>query len=246
MHDPLRPAPKALLFDYGNTLIPFGAREIADCDAALAEALRNHFGQVDGPALQAIRERNRMAPYQGDPPAWRENDFEKITREMVAELYDAAPPPSLLERLLAVRRSAFLAVVRAPAYLDELLARLAARFPLALVSNYPDGGVIRESMERIGIARHFAAIVVSGDLGRCKPHPAPFQAACTALGVTAHEACFVGDNWLADIQGAKRAGMRAVLTRQWRPPERFDPAPGDHAPDAIIAALPELEPLLSP
>jgi putative hydrolase of the HAD superfamily len=82
--------------------------------------------------------------------------------------------------------------------------------------------------------------VVSGDLGVVKPHAAPFRRALEELGCRAEDAVHVGDNWLADIQGAKRLGIGAVWMRRWDAPEGFTPDPGDHAADAEIRHLEEL------
>jgi len=60
----------------------------------------------------------------------------------------------------------------------------------------------------------FAASVSSAQLGFLKPHPAIFQAALAAVGVPAAAAVMVGDSVKADIEGARQAGMRAVLLRR--------------------------------
>ena len=44
-----------------------------------------------------------------------------------------------------------------------------------------------------------------------KPHPSIFQAALRLVDVPASEAVMVGDSVSQDIEGALRAGMRAVL-----------------------------------
>ena len=87
-------------------------------------------------------------------------------------------------------------------------------------------------------------MVVSGDVGYVKPHPRPFETAIKMLDLPPNEIVFVGDNWLADIQGAKRAGMQAIWSRQFATPEKFEPKPGDIEPNAQIDHLTELETLL--
>jgi putative hydrolase of the HAD superfamily len=242
---PIDPAAvRGLVFDYGNTLIPFGVEQIERCDRALSDALEQHFGSIDQVALQEIRHRNRMAPYTGDPPAYCENDFRAITREMIEELYGHAPENGLIDAILEVRHQIFLEVIEAPDYLPELLTKLAQRYQLALLSNYPDGVAIRASMDRIGLRGFFEPIVVSGDLGYCKPHPMLFENVTGLMGLAPEECLFVGDNWLADVQGAKAAGMQVVHTTQWNPPEQFERREEDHAPDAVIGHFTELEALL--
>jgi HAD superfamily hydrolase (TIGR01662 family) len=65
--------------------------------------------------------------------------------------------------------------------------------------------------------RHFelqgliAATVSSSEHGLMKPHPSIFRAALALVGVSAAEALMVGDSVRQDVEGALRAGMRAVL-----------------------------------
>jgi FMN phosphatase YigB (HAD superfamily) len=82
---------------------------------------------------------------------------------------------------------------------------------------------------------------VSGEVGFVKPHPRPYELMLDGLGLNADQCVYVGDNWLADVQGAKGVGMRAVLTTQHVPYERFEPKEGDHQPEARIGNLSELE-----
>lgn len=56
-----------------------------------------------------------------------------------------------------------------------------------------------------------AASVSSADHGYMKPHPSIFRAALDQLRVPPRDAIMVGDSVSQDIQGALRAGMRAVL-----------------------------------
>jgi HAD superfamily hydrolase (TIGR01662 family) len=56
-----------------------------------------------------------------------------------------------------------------------------------------------------------AATVSSSEHGLMKPHPSIFQAALQQANVAAADAVMVGDSVRQDIEGALRAGMRAVL-----------------------------------
>lgn len=235
---------KALVFDYGNTLIAFGRQQIDTFDTALRGALEREFGPLDAVAYNARRNADRMAPFTGDPPAFRESDVLEMTAGMVREVYGVTPDPAALDRLLRVRRAAFVAVVRAEDHVFSVLDRLGARFRLGILSNYPDGAAIRESLDNTGLARFFDRVEVSGDIGWCKPHPAAFAAVLDGMGLHPVETLFIGDNWLADVQGARRVGMRVVHFRRWSPPEHFEPQAGDFTPDAEIMHLEELPDLL--
>ena len=62
------------------------------------------------------------------------------------------------------------------------------------------------------------ATVSSSDHGLMKPHPSIFQAALQLVNVEAVEAVMVGDSVRQDVEGALRAGMRAILLHRGREP----------------------------
>jgi len=80
---------------------------------------------------------------------------------------------------------------------------------LGVVSNF-DGRLVRVC-EEIGIAHCFDAVVMSGRTGFAKPDPRIFAVALHRLGVTPPEALHVGDGMTEDVEGARAAGLRAVL-----------------------------------
>ena len=48
---------------------------------------------------------------------------------------------------------------------DEVIEELARHVRLAIVSNYPHAPVVYGTLERLGLRRHFCAVVVSSELG---------------------------------------------------------------------------------
>lgn len=228
---------EAVLFDYGNTLIEFTHTQIDAADRALAETMRGAFGPFDEQRYRAIRAHDRRAPY-GE--GFHERPIGAITAEMVRALYDVDPTPKQLASLVMHRYENFVTSIVAPPGVDALLADLADRYKLGLVSNYPCSRSVRDSLKRNGLDGFFASIVVSADVGHVKPHPRPFETALDELGVAPGRALYVGDNWFGDVQGAKRLGMQAVHTTQYDTPESFDRQPDDHEADLTIARLDEL------
>jgi len=69
-------------------------------------------------------------------------------------------------------------------------------------------------LEKLGLLRYFDVRLTAGDVGRVKPHPAPFEALLSSLGVSANQAVFVGDRPQDDVAGAHAVGMRAVWVRR--------------------------------
>jgi len=228
---------RAVVFDYGSTLIRFGEEQIRRCDRALADALEDMYGPVDFERLRAIRNEDRRAPYSGD---YVENDMAEISARAIRELYGVEPTAAELDRVLKVRFDVFVDVIEIEDYVPPFLEELRRDCRLGLLSNYPDGDAVRASLSKVGIHDCFDAVVVSGDVGRVKPHELPFKTVLDKLDVAPCEALYVGDNWLGDIQGAKRVGMGAAWIVQWNSPEQFDRQPGDHEPDVTIERLTDL------
>jgi len=88
----------------------------------------------------------------------------------------------------------------------EVLAALAGRFELGVITNFD--GRYRVIAEDLGIARHFRHVIISSEVGADKPAPLIFQRALEAAGVIAAEALHAGDDPACDWQGAAAAGLR--------------------------------------
>lgn len=233
---------RAVVFDYGNTLVEFSSTQVDRCAVALGTALVDLFGPFDSARFQATLEANRLDPYRN---GFNESGLDVITRALVRTLYRVEPNEEQVRRLVRTRREAFIAAIDTEACVHGVLAELAARYRLGLLSNYPCGESIRGSLDRTGLAAHLDAVVVSADVGFVKPHARTFETILRKLNVPADEVVFVGDNWFADVQGAKRAGMVSVLIRRWVPVEHFDRQAGDWEPDWVIDHLSELPVLLA-
>lgn len=77
------------------------------------------------------------------------------------------------------------------------------------------------TVRALGLDKGTACVLVSGVFGCRKPDAAIFAAAARGLGVAPAEILFAGDNPVADIWGAHRAGMRTAWIRRGRswPPD---------------------------
>jgi FMN phosphatase YigB (HAD superfamily) len=51
---------KAIVFDYGNTLVEFGETQTAICDGAMADVLKRLYGPLDPDRFRAVRNRAGM------------------------------------------------------------------------------------------------------------------------------------------------------------------------------------------
>lgn len=120
----------------------------------------------------------------------------------------------------------------------QLLPELSQRLPLALVTNgAPD--LQHFKIDASGVRPYFQSIVVSGEVGIGKPHPAPMQRALRQLNCDPAHTAMVGNNLSSDIAGALNTGIHAIwLSRDNSPPT------GNTRPDRTIATLHELSDLL--
>lgn len=82
-------------------------------------------------------------------------------------------------------------------------------YQLAVVSNWDF--TLFDVMADFGLEGYFEFIVASLVFGFEKPDKEIFDHALSRLGVSAAETLHVGDDPVADVQGARGAGMKAVL-----------------------------------
>ena len=95
---------------------------------------------------------------------------------------------------------------------------------LAAVSNAPFSGRILEAeLEKHGLRHFFQFVLSSADVGFRKPHPEIFEAALLRLGVRSERTWFIGDTVNEDIVGAARAGLRPILFSRGASGPRCDP-----------------------
>ncbi len=96
----------------------------------------------------------------------------------------------------------------------------------------------RLDLERHGLLEHFGATVFSSEAGLWKPDPRIFALTLERLGVAPDRAVFVGDRLMEDIQGAQRAGLRAVFVEGTQ--DYADIDADAFIPDARIGCIAEL------
>ncbi len=99
-------------------------------------------------------------------------------------------------------------------------------------------------MDHSGLRPYLDLLVLAGEEGIQKPHPAVFRLAAARLGVPPSACVYVGDHPVNDLQGAKQAGFNTVLKLADRDPDHpihALPMPKDVP---VIRQISELLPLL--
>ncbi len=96
-----------------------------------------------------------------------------------------------------------------PDVMPALSALSALGCSLGVVSNFDTRAL--GILERLGLAQWFASITLSTQVGVTKPDPAIFRQALARHGVAPSRSLHVGDSPAEDCEGARAAGLRAVL-----------------------------------
>jgi putative hydrolase of the HAD superfamily len=222
-----------VVLDLGNTLLPWGERESIELYGRLGRTLKEHLGPIPDFAARAQHARTSL-------DRRRTTMREATVEELLQCFLDAPLPPGLAETVEHEVARAFLDICRFPAGTGDLLAKLARRQPVALLSNFFLTGPIEELLDREGLTRHFAHIEVSATSGFVKPHATPFARVREALKLDGGRALMVGDDFWADIVGGTRAGLETALTHEHRQDRPSDPEAPGVRPGRILRRLDEL------
>ena len=102
---------------------------------------------------------------------------------------------------------------------EEMLAELGRRYPLALLSNKGEA-LSRKILDGLGLSSRFREILGGDSLPTRKPDPAGLRVLAERLGVPIGDLMLVGDTWV-DAETARNAGCAFALV-EWgfpRPPK---------------------------
>jgi putative hydrolase of the HAD superfamily len=228
---------RAIFFDAGNTLIFPRVEELAsDLTGQGYPATPEDFHAAERRGKQALDEWLWPQIRRGEVPRTIDHYYWGAYLRALMERIGA--PEAQREPLMRRVGDGFRDITLWSRVLPEtspLLDTLRAQgYFLGVISN--SVGTMEQQLDRLGLARHFAAILDSAIVGVEKPHPEIFQLALERACVEASQALFIGDTYSTDIGGAQLAGLRAVLM------DRVGAYP--HADCPRITALPELERVL--
>ena len=135
-------------------------------------------------------------------------------------------------------RTSYVAARRAVPGAQALVDALKSRVRIGIVSN----NLLDEQQQKLtqcGFDGCIDVLVVSEETGVSKPDPRIFEIALARLGCAACEAVMIGDSWPADVEGARRAGIRALW---FNPTGRPCPAPLDAVTE--LRAFEPIDPVL--
>lgn len=191
----------AVIFDLDNTLWDVGP-VILRAEHAMLRFLTERYPRVvERHSLESMRDvRARMAM---EHPAMR-HDFTWLrTEALLVHAREAGYPESMAHETFEVFFRARNDVVL---YDDVLPAfdALAGRYRLFAISNG------NADLDAIGLARFFEHSLAAREAGVLKPDPRIFVLLLERAGLPPQNVVHVGDDAVADVEGARRAGVTPV------------------------------------
>lgn len=242
----------AVFFDLFDTLVRFDRDRLPLIEVD-GRSVRSTAGRLHQILRRHIPDVTLAACYAALLESWREAERRRAidhrevrAPERFAHLFrclgldPASSPAGLLEELIEAHRNELAKAAEFPPHHGPLLARLARRYRLAVVSNFDWTPTAVGILASAGVRDLFTAIVVSDQVGWRKPRREIFEEALRRVGGRAGEALFVGDRADIDVLGAQRAGMAAV----WINRDGESLPAGVTPPEFEIRDLAELEEIL--
>ena len=189
--------------------------------------------QLDGTLIDSRRDIttaiNHMRDELGLPPLALEQVVAMVgegARLLVERALGPECPPDRVDHALARYLDHYwdvcLDTTRPYPGIEEMLASLAGRYPLALLSNKGEA-LSRRILDGLDLSHRFREILGGDSLPTRKPDPAGLHLLAERLGVSIERLMLVGDTWI-DAETARAAGCPFALV-EWgfpRPPKLED------------------------
>jgi putative hydrolase of the HAD superfamily len=234
---------RAVLFDYGHTLVDFGRTQEAlmaaytEIRERIEAALYIEAPEVGHLIDRVANEVDRLVAESYTQRRLQELDLVEVFDQVLLSALGLTVPADVVRHVIALDHSAFSrSITVEPGILHTLQTLRERGLRLGLVSNVallPDH--MRADLDALGIGELLDASVFSSEVGTRKPDPTIFRTALERTGARPEGSVFVGDRLYDDIGGAQAVGMRTVQTRQFR--SETEPEP---VPDAVVDDLADL------
>ncbi len=200
---------EAVTFDVGGTLIqPWPSVGHVYAEVAARHGVKNLSPEkINHQFRAAWRAKTNFNHTREDWAALMETTFAGLTQEQPSRTFF----PELYDRFGAPEAWYIFDDV-VPAL--EVLATIGMR--LAVISNWDER--LQPLLQQLELSDYFETILVSCEVGFAKPSPVIFEQAAKKLGLPPESILHVGDNFTADVQGARGAGFRAIQIDRKSPP----------------------------
>ncbi len=206
---------KAIFFDLDGTLrhtVPLGAevyrKKVAELGMPISDEKNlevskwEHYYWASSPDL-----REDFKKFAGDDDAFYKNYA--LTR-----LAKMGATPEQAERfcldIFKYFREEHTPENHVPPELFEILPNLRSDgYKLAVLSNRREA--FDDILKELNLFEFFDGVMAAGDLGSWKPDPKVFTPLLDKLELSPKETLYIGDNYFADVVGARNAGLAPLL-----------------------------------
>ncbi len=104
---------------------------------------------------------------------------------------------------------------------DEVVKRLSSKYKMHIITNgFEEIQSIK--LQSGGLHKYFDALITSESAGAQKPDIMIFKYACNYINAMPEECIMIGDNLIADVLGAKNAGIDQVYYNPKNEPHKED------------------------
>jgi putative hydrolase of the HAD superfamily len=197
----------AVFFDFGDTLATLSPSK----EELFIQAARSVGLQLE---LETVRSAYRIVDFHNKYSSVHVTDRDAFYRQYNEQLVEALGVSSHLARLRPVLAAQFIRDKKWKLFEEtpQALGRLRRQgIPLALIANWDAN--LSALVNQLGIRQEFSSIVSSEVAGVEKPDPAIFRRAVDelSLSVETDRILYVGNEYRADVIGARAAGLIPVL-----------------------------------
>lgn len=225
---------KAVLMDYcGTIVLDVGAFEIA------SEALTNFIRRFGVAAQQSQVAEVLNSAMNFLPQGLDYSDIVKVA--LTLRSFGLAPTPAMLEEAYDIFCEALVSGTALDEDAKDLFSWLRSRgVKLGIVSNHGSYDAIIKFLKKFQVYEFFDVVIASHHIAWRKPSRQIFEYALHLVNAEPQHCIYVGDDPVADIVGAKKVGMVAVLRASAKNLELGH----GFEPDYIITRLREVKELV--
>jgi HAD superfamily hydrolase (TIGR01549 family) len=231
---------RAIIFDLFDTLVLFNPQKVPTTvvngqtirsTAPISfQVFQQHYPTISFPQYQEALGTVSTDIAREREETLREIHSEERFRRLFVRLGITDGNETLEQRqaVMLAHMHALGAATECPAQHRELLTQLREHgYILGVLSNFDHTPTAQKLLHNYGLAKFFAVIAISADLGWRKPKLAVFLHVIERLGIRPEEGLFVGDSWTADVLGSAAVGLTPVWVNR-----KGQPIPDD-APSAL-------------
>lgn len=242
------PKIRAVLFDFGNTIVKVVYNYDIQVSTLYNFFLKEGFIIPSFWDFKEVYSRTRDKQLQISQKTLKEYDFgERFCKVLERFGYSCDPKNDVIVKAINLYTSVLFSGSELQTGLKDLLRDFKTVFKLKLgiVSNFPWPKALLITLKKFKLIDFFDPITISADVGWKKPHKAIFKKAIADLKIPVSKTIFVGNNFYADIYGAKKFGIRAAYLKSNENAQTAFKINGIMVkPDWVIKSLKEIKNIL--